>query len=168
MKRYIHLINIKWKKNSRLLFKAFNKLITQSTHPRQISLAIALSFVFGIMPFFGLITILLTILAILLNLNQVIVHVTHNVVFPLQLILLVPFYKAGQWLYGDLLFPGSISLFIETVINDPIKILSDFGIAASMALLIWALISMPVFIIIYYLLLHYLTKRSDQMKKNRN
>ena len=66
---------------------------------RQISLCIALGVSLGIFPVLGMTTLLCTIAAFAFRLNLPAIQVVNYMVYPLQLILLAPFYGTGSWLF---------------------------------------------------------------------
>ncbi len=66
---------------------------------KKISFSIALGVALGIFPVLGLTTLLCTIAAFAFRLNLPAIQVVNYMVYPLQLILLAPFYSAGGWLF---------------------------------------------------------------------
>ena len=67
----------------------------QSTSPKQTALSVAVGFYAGIFPVFGLTTALCILLTILFRANHLISGAVNLLVAPLQMLLIVPFVKAG-------------------------------------------------------------------------
>lgn len=80
--------------------KPFIQMLRQGVSPEKIALTIALGTTLGVIPVLGSTTALCTLAAIALRLNLPAIQLVNGVVYPLQLILLIPFYRLGAWLFG--------------------------------------------------------------------
>src|SRR5258708_23509461 len=67
--------------------------------PEKISLTIALGIILGVTPVLGSTTLLCTMAAIALRLNLPAIQLVNMAVYPVQLILLIPFFKMGAWMF---------------------------------------------------------------------
>jgi len=74
-------------------------LLRQGITPEKIALTVALGAFIGTIPMLGTTTILCTVVALALRLNLPAIQMVNGVVYPLQLILLIPFYRLGAWLF---------------------------------------------------------------------
>jgi len=81
------------------LFAPFLELLRQGMSPEKISLTIALGIILGVTPVLGSTTLLCTLAAVALRLNLPAIQLVNGAVYPLQLILLIPFYKMGAWMF---------------------------------------------------------------------
>lgn len=79
--------------------KPFVDLLKQGMSPEKIALTIALGMVLGITPVLGSTTILCTAAAVLLRLNLPAIQLVNGVIYPLQFVMLIPFYKLGAWMF---------------------------------------------------------------------
>ena len=79
--------------------KPFTQLLRQGASPEKIALTIALGIILGVTPMLGSTTLLCTLAAIALRLNLPAIQLVNGVVYPLQLILLIPFYRLGAWMF---------------------------------------------------------------------
>jgi uncharacterized protein (DUF2062 family) len=70
-------------------------LLKQGITPHKIALGLALGIVLGIFPVIGMTTLLCTVAAFLFRVNLPAIQVANYLVAPLQLALLLPFYRAG-------------------------------------------------------------------------
>lgn len=80
--------------------KPFIQLLRQGVSPEKIALSIALGVVLGVTPVLGSTITLCTLAAVALRLNLPAIQLVNGLVYPLQLILLIPFYRAGAWIFG--------------------------------------------------------------------
>ena len=74
-------------------------LLKQGITPEKIALTVALGAFIGTIPMLGTTTILCTVVALALRLNLPAIQMVNGIVYPLQLILLIPFYRLGAWLF---------------------------------------------------------------------
>lgn len=86
-----------WK---RRVLEPLARQLKQGVSPGQLALALALGLVVGALPVLGLTTALCAVLALALRLNQPAIQVANYAAYPLQLVLYLPFFHAGAWLFG--------------------------------------------------------------------
>lgn len=90
----------------RKLVEPFLDLLRQGITPEKVALTIALGFALGVTPVIGSTTLLCTLAAIVFRLNLPAIQIVNGLVYPLQLILIIPFLRAGAWLFGDSSLPA--------------------------------------------------------------
>ena len=90
--RYMSLVRNLWSK------KLKNWLICPSSQGKAV-LSLTLGFYLGLFPVVGLTTLLCLLATFLFRLNPLIIQVANFSVFPLQLVLICPFMKAGRILF---------------------------------------------------------------------
>ncbi|MEQ1946976.1 MAG: DUF2062 domain-containing protein [Bryobacteraceae bacterium] len=78
----------------------FMQLLRQGMSPEKLALTVALGAILGVTPVLGSTTLLCTLAAVALRLNLPAIQLVNGVVYPLQFLLLIPFYKAGAWMFG--------------------------------------------------------------------
>jgi len=128
------------------------QLLRQGTTPEKIALSIAIGAVLGSMPFIGVTTALCFVIASLLRLNLVAIQLVNYLMYPVQLILFVPFIRAGERLYRAnhlALTVGQIDRLLHTNLTQAVEILWT---AMWHALTVWAVVA-PLAVGIIYLLL---------------
>ena len=125
------------------------ELLRQGAQPEQIALTIALGLTLGIIPILGSTTLLCAAFAFRLRLNMPLIQLVNYLVYPLQLLLFIPLLMLG----AALLDPGippltldGIYLMIKTDIWGAVR--SLFW-ASTGAVLIWAVLSVPVGYAVY-------------------
>jgi uncharacterized protein (DUF2062 family) len=74
-------------------------LFRQGISPEKIALTIALGFVLGVTPVIGSTTALCTLAAVVFRLNLPAIQVVNGFTYPLQFVLLIPFYRMGAWIF---------------------------------------------------------------------
>ncbi len=123
--------------------------LRQGITPEKIALSIALGSTLGIFPILGSTTILCALAAYSLRLNQPIIHLVHYFAYPAQLALLIPFYRAGETLFGHAHIPLSITFLLDRFRADPGQFLRDFGMIGVQGIVVWALVAPPLAAAVY-------------------
>ena len=136
----------------RRIIRPIIALLKQGITPEKISLSLALGIVLGIFPVLGATTLLCALAALLFKLNLPAIQIVNYVVYPLQLAFLIPFYKAGEWLFNAEHLPISVKEIIAMIEKDmwgTILFLWDTTVHAIGA---WFLVGSFMTLILYKLL----------------
>ncbi len=144
------------------LIAPFIELLRQGMSPEKIALTIALGIMLGVTPVLGSTTLLCTLAAITLRLNLPAIQLVNAVVYPLQIILLIPFFKLGAFLFRT--NAAAISLKgIEAMIHAGIwHAIGSLWILTIHALVVWAGLGAIMTALLYPVLVifvHHLLKR---------
>jgi uncharacterized protein (DUF2062 family) len=115
--------------------------LTQGVSPEKLALTIALGVMISIFPILGATTALCAVAGIALRLNQPIIQLVNYLAYPLQLALLIPFYRAGEHVLGRAPIPLSISLLFERFRADFMQFLKDFGMIAVGGIVVWLIVA---------------------------
>ena len=118
----------------------------------RISVCIALGVALGIFPVLGATTLLCAIAAFVFRLNLPAIQVVNYLVYPLQIILLAPFYGAGSWLFNGRSLPLFEENIIEVLKKDFWGSMADLWDVTLYAVFAWLIIS-PFLILLLYILL---------------
>lgn len=125
--------------------KPVKAFLSQGLSPLIMARTIAAGCCIGIIPVPGTSTLLCTAVAILFKMNLALIQVINYAVFPLQIILAIPIYKAAAWMINSEMlqdFPETlIAAFNDDwwgAINNSFKVIFT-------AFLIWLLLSAPLF-----------------------
>jgi uncharacterized protein (DUF2062 family) len=118
--------------------------------PEKIALTIALGVVLGTFPILGSTMFLCGLAGIVLKLNQPIIQLVNYFAYPVQLALLIPFYRAGETLFGKAHIPLSIPLLFQRFSADAWQFLKDFGMIAVQGIVVWLLIAPFAAAFIFY------------------
>jgi uncharacterized protein (DUF2062 family) len=124
--------------------------LRQGADPNKLSLTIVLGFAFGIIPFLGVNTAICILLSIILRLNMVVIQLINYTAFPLQILLIVPFFKAGEAIFGTsenkIMLSTLSSLFGENWLQSLTLLLKS----NLKALLLWLILIVPISIFSYF------------------
>jgi uncharacterized protein (DUF2062 family) len=136
----------------RKLIQPFVELLKQGVSPEKIALTVAIGVSLGVIPIIGSTTMLCTLAAVALRLNLPAIMVVNGAVYPLQLTLLIPFLRAGAWLFrveGPKLTIGQIFTMIRLSVWHTITTL---WIATMHALVVWLIAGCVASTIVYFVL----------------
>lgn len=137
---------------------AVRALIKQGITPEKIALSIAWGIALGTVPILGITTVLCAGAAMALRLNLAAVQLANWAACPLQIVLLVPFFVMGGWLFGVPTTAQDAAVVVDLFRSDLVLAL---GYAAEMtfyAVLVWILAA-PFAIFILYKMLMFLLAR---------
>lgn len=115
--------------------------LTQGTSPQKIALGIAFGVTLGIFPIIGSTTVLALLIGIPLKLNQPVLHAFKALVYPLQWMLVLGFYRVGETLYGAPHVSLSIPTMMERFFSEPGPFFRDYGMTAVYGITVWCLIA---------------------------
>lgn len=124
--------------------------LKQGISAEKVALTIALGMVLGVFPILGSTMLLCALAAVIFRLNQPIIHLVNYVAYPLQLILIIPIYRAGETLFQRDHVPLSIPLIFERFRADFGKFLWDFGLIAVHGIVVWCLLAPVAAGLIYF------------------
>lgn len=124
--------------------------LRQGTTPQAIALTVAAGVVLGVFPIFGATTALCVVVAVAFRLNQPVIQAVNYLVSPLQLLMLLPFYRTGETLFGQPHVPiASINALIERFWAGPWQFLIDYGLVALYGITVWSLAAPALFFLVY-------------------
>ena len=126
-------------------------LFTQGVSPRKLAFTISLGIFIGTVPAVWGSTLICAGLAVLFRLNHPGIQAANHLVYPLQLALIVPFYRIG----ADI-FPWgpsvSLDIFSKGINKEWLGNVVPIAAATLKALTVWFLIAAPLAVLLYFLL----------------
>lgn len=134
-------------------------LLRQGVSPEKIALSVALGVALGVFPALGWTTALCAVAAFALRLNLPAIQIVNYFMYPVQLALLLPFFRFGEKLFGAKHLPISIAQIfdlIHTSIWNAIKLLWTTTWHAIVA---WGMLA-PLVVGLIYLVLTPLLRRA--------
>jgi len=143
-------------KNNSLLKKVlsyFLDFLKQGVTPEKLILTVVLGFLIGILPIVGATTVLCTLVALRLRLNMAVIQSVNYFAYPVQLILLIPFMKIGQALFGLHLISFSISDLLQMFRADWLLAVRKLWFAYLLGGVAWLIIAVPLGVMLYFSLL---------------
>ena len=126
--------------------------------PERLALSIALGIALGLVPALGITTLLCTLAAFLFRLNLPAIQLVNYIVYPLQLALLIPFIRAGEWLFGAESLHLSFELFQRMMKEDLWGTVFGLWAATMRAVVVWVLIAPVVVALVYFVMTPLLKK----------
>jgi uncharacterized protein (DUF2062 family) len=120
--------------------------------PRQLAFTLALGFAIGCIPLLGVTTAICAVVALILRLNMPAIQAANWLAMPLQVLLLFPFLRLGQWL-----FPGSALSFnraqlMAQIEASPWHSLLQMGSLFGHGVLAWMITAAPALLLLTLLL----------------
>lgn len=126
--------------------------LTQGVTPGRLAAALALGAVLGVVPILGATTLLCGVAAAVLKLNQPAVQVANFAAYPLQLVLFVPFFHAGAWLFGQPAMEFTVKQLRSELSADRWGTLGHYAGANVRAVIAWAVLAPFVGVALYLVL----------------
>lgn len=116
--------------------------LSQGISPERLALTLALGFAIGCLPMIGIPTALCLLLALGLRLNVPAIQAANYAAMPLQVALIFPFLRLGQWMFSF----GSHSAFNANSMahGSPLKLIWASGSLAGQALGAWFVTAIPM------------------------
>jgi uncharacterized protein (DUF2062 family) len=136
----------------RKIFLPIVDLLRQGITPEKIALSIALGAVLGIFPVLGSTTILCAAAAFVFRLNLPAIQLVNFLIYPLQLILFLPFLQAGSRITGAAPVTLSMKEVFGMIKSDPWSLIKMLWTASLGAIAIWMVISPLVVAAVYFTL----------------
>jgi uncharacterized protein (DUF2062 family) len=132
----------------RKLLDPLRRQLTQGVSPAKLALALALGLTLGLFPVPGATTALCAVAALALRLNQPAIQVANYLAYPLQLALLLPFFRAGAWLFGAPQVSFTVSEVRAALARDLGGTVAVYAGANLHAVVAWAAVAAPTAILL--------------------
>ena len=133
--------------------------LTQGVTPEKIALTLSLGLACGLFPFLGFTTALCFLVALVFRLNQPLIHVINQLLWPVQLPMIAVYAKTGAQLFGADALPFKPEEAVRIFWTAQREFWTRFGVMGIHALTAW-LLTVPVIVgIAYYASLPVLRKK---------
>ncbi|MBA4137425.1 MAG: DUF2062 domain-containing protein [Opitutus sp.] len=123
--------------------------LTQGVTPEKLALTLGLGLACGVFPFLGFTTALCFVAALALRLNQPIIQILNQLLWPVQLAGIPLFVALGQMLYGAAPVPVDPPEIARIFTEAPREFWTRFGLMGLHALTAWLLVA-PVLVATCY------------------
>ncbi len=129
-------------------FKGFLK---QGATPKALAASSTVGLLLGVFPMLGVTTLMMGAISVRWRLNLPLMLAVSYLIYPLQIILLIPFVRVGEWLTGTK--PALLSLegLADSFSKNFTAALVDLGAANMVAVLGWGLLAVPTSGLMYLL-----------------
>jgi uncharacterized protein (DUF2062 family) len=91
------------------------ELLRQGATPEKMALSLALGMALGVFPVLGTTTAICALVAFVWRLNLPAIQIANYFVYPLQVVLLIPFFRLGEQLFGAPHLPLSVPQILAMV-----------------------------------------------------
>jgi uncharacterized protein (DUF2062 family) len=118
---------------------------------RNLALALALGVTIGLVPSVWGASLLCCFLAACFGLNQAVVQLANYLVYPLQIMLLVPYFKLGNNLFSGPNLSGNLTALPALLRSAPLETVDRFWQANLRAIAVW-LLTAPLLLGVSYIL----------------
>jgi uncharacterized protein (DUF2062 family) len=116
-------------------------LLRLGATPEKLAWSIAIGLLIGINPILGSTTILCLAVAFLFRLNVAASQIGNHIVYPLELLLVIPFMRLGSFLFHTEPIPLSPKALLESARNNPIALTRQLWHWEWHAFIVWACIA---------------------------
>jgi uncharacterized protein (DUF2062 family) len=147
----------------RRLVRPVLELLRQGVTPEKIALSLALGVVLGVFPVLGSTTALCMLAAITFQLNLPAIQLVNFFVYPLQIALLIPLFRAGEKLFRAPHLPLSVPQIYAMIHSDMGNAIRSLWATTWHAILVWCLVA-PLFTAAIYALLTPALRRAARRK----
>jgi len=156
MEARIHCVELDGRRKDgffrRRIARPIVELLRQGVTPEKMALSLALGVALGVFPVLGTTTALCALAAFIWRLNLPAIQIVNYFVYPLQIVLLIPFFRLGENLFGAPHLPLSVAQILAMVH-------ASFWVATRFlwttvwhAAVVWCLIA-PIFVVLAYVIL---------------
>lgn len=144
------LINRKKQKLRDKVLKPLMRELNQGKSIARLSLAVTLGTAWGMFPLIGTTSLILLLLSFLFRLNHPTVQVFNYLVYPLQIVLLIPFMRLGYFLMSQL--PPRINMdYVQTLFDQSwLQAVRQLWDILTHAMLGWFVCLLPLSFVLYF------------------
>ena len=132
--------------------------LAKGTSPQKLAMTVAGGIILGLFPIIGATSLLCIGAAFAFRLNHVFIQVVNYTVYPLQVVLFIPFLKAGNHFFQLNGHAVNYHHLFQTFKTDTLAALGEFGAIILSAILLWAVIALPLSFLLYRSSLKYLKR----------
>jgi uncharacterized protein (DUF2062 family) len=136
----------------RRLLRPILDLLRQGVTPEKIALSLALGMALGVFPVLGSTTALCALAALVLGLNLPAIQMVNYFVYPLQIGLLIPFFRLGERLFRAPHLPLSVPQIYAMIHVSMWDTIRSLWTTTWHAIIVWCLLA-PVFAAVAYAIL---------------
>lgn len=120
--------------------------------PNKLTLTVVFGIAFGLIPVFGLTTVFCLLFAFMLKLNKPAILLINFAIYPLQLILYIPFIHSGELIFGFEPIDLTIYRLIDMFRDDWWMALQNIWFHNLLGIIAWLIIMTPASFLLYQLI----------------
>ena len=134
----------------RKLINPLLALLKAGITPEKLSLTVALGAIIGLIPAFGVTTIIGASVAARFRLNSPILLLISYFVNPIQILIAIPLIKMGIYIFGGEPLHYSLAQIITMLQENWMEAINKLWVANLMGIAAWALLSIPLSLVVYF------------------
>jgi uncharacterized protein (DUF2062 family) len=135
--------------------------------PQRLAWSVAVGLLIGINPLLGSTTIFCLAVAFLFRLNIAASQIGNHVVYPLQLLLFLPFLHLGTKVFHSRPLPLSRTAIVETARQHPAELIRSLWLWEWHALVLWLVISLLLLPVVAFTLTPLLRKVMTRVQRRQ-
>jgi uncharacterized protein (DUF2062 family) len=142
--------------------------LKQGVSPEKLAASFATGILIGIFPLIGVSTGICLIAAYFFRLNHLAIQVANYAAYPLQFLLLIPFYRAGEMLFQRPPIPLDLMVITSEFKNHFVEAMTQYGMTGLRSVVVWIIIFPPMYFFIYYIsknIFHFFNVKKSMTKK---
>lgn len=124
--------------------------LKQGLTPEKLSLCVAFGLTLGTFPVIGSTTLICTAAALIFRLNMPAIQLINYFAYPLQLLLFVPFFRLGEYLFFQTPIPLDLTQLFTSLQTDMIGTIQSLWWANVRAMVAWSILAVPTGLILYF------------------
>jgi len=132
------------------VIKPLKQLLNAGLTPAKMAQALSIGFVLGITPLLGISSLLAVLIAAMFRLNQVAIQVANWAAYPAQILLFIPYIRAGEWLLGMESIAVSPTEIASMFNEDFYASLQIYGRSLAAGFTAWAVTAIPFSVALNY------------------
>src|ERR1700753_1436299 len=134
----------------RRLVRPVIELLRTGVTPEKIALSLVFGITLGVFPVLGSTTLLCAVAALALRLNLPAIQLVNYFVYPLQIALLIPFFRMGEKLFGAQHLPLSVPQIYAMIHASMTGAIRALWTTTWHAIVVWGLLSPIAGIVLYF------------------
>ena len=142
----------------RKLIRPIVVLLKQGVTPEKMALSLALGIALGVFPALGWTTALCAAVALIFRLNLAAIQIVNYFMYPVQIALIIPFFRMGERLFGVQHVARSVPQLYEMIHANFWEAVCALWSTTWHAIVVWSLLS-PAFVALIYFILKPILRR---------
>jgi uncharacterized protein (DUF2062 family) len=140
------------------------EFLRQGLTPERLSFTIALGITLGVIPVLGSTVLLCTLAAIAFRLNLAAIQLVNWLAYPFQIVLLIPFYRIGGWIFRTPPSELSVVNIFALIRTNLFHAIATLWIVTIHAVVAWLLLGSIATGLLYLLLVPVLGAMRNQLR----
>lgn len=120
------------------------RLLAHGITPRKLAECVAIGLMVAVFPALGVTTVLAVLAAYLFRLNPIAIQLVNYLAYPLQFVMILPFFRAGQLLFGAAPLGLTLTQLASFVKNEPRNAIRTLWTTTWHASVVWLLACLAV------------------------